>query len=246
MNPISFAQSNQDVRGDAAECQYEVSPLNSREAYDIAAARYDAWAWQKVWHLYEWPLIEEAIHSAPRSRRVLDIGVGTATYLERLARPGRELCGLDNSWAMLQRAKERLAGRAVLVEADAAAMPFPRRSFDLILMNRVATHLPNVSVLARQFRLLLDRHGTVIVSDVSPDHPYSVTALPVAEGKIPVETYKHSIQEWQQALFCAGLVMVSMQEVNNLDYGQLPRGWLRSIDRSHERPIGFVLVARAA
>jgi SAM-dependent methyltransferase len=63
------------------------------------------------------------------SGRCLDVGCGTGVFLARLAELGWEPVGLDESAAMLERARRRGPG-IELVQADATAIPFPDGSFD--------------------------------------------------------------------------------------------------------------------
>ena len=71
--------------------------------------------------------------------RVLDVGTGTGVAALALADwfPSAEVVGVDLSPAMLAQA-ERKGGRVRFEVADAARLPFPDASFDLVvLMNAV-------------------------------------------------------------------------------------------------------------
>jgi len=65
--------------------------------------------------------------------RVLDIGCGKGVLLHECTRavPGVESAGLDISRYALEHAKEEV--RAQLTEGSAVALPYPDRSFDLVL-----------------------------------------------------------------------------------------------------------------
>jgi ubiquinone/menaquinone biosynthesis C-methylase UbiE len=170
-----------------------------RDAYDAFADRYDRWEWQTFWHHNEGPQIASLVATARRSARVLDVGVGTGFYLSGLAKPGRLACGIDISEGMLRIAQRRLGAWAALVQGDALAMPFADGGFDVVLLNRVATHLPELSPLAAELARVLGGTGRLVVSDVAPEHPYACTELGLEGRTIPVTTYKHTIGEWQRS-----------------------------------------------
>ena len=70
---------------------------------------------------------------------VLELGAGTGRVLFPLARAGVQIVGIDRSAEMLARAQERRtrmrAGRkrVQLVRGDIRALPFPNRSFPLVI-----------------------------------------------------------------------------------------------------------------
>jgi ubiquinone/menaquinone biosynthesis C-methylase UbiE len=71
----------------------------------------------------------------PAGARVLDVGTGPGYlpgYLDR-TRPDLDLWGLDLASAMIRRARRRQRQPLKWLVADALALPFPARTFDLAL-----------------------------------------------------------------------------------------------------------------
>ncbi len=75
---------------------------------------------------------------APPPRRALDLGTGTGDGAVALARrfSDAEVVGLDLAEAMVNEARRKLprelGGRVTFVRGDAASLPFPDASFDLV------------------------------------------------------------------------------------------------------------------
>src|SRR5687767_2449625 len=89
-------------------------------------------------HHYDgrWRPIAEAIarhYGLTSGNTVLDVGCGKAFLLHDLqqAVPGLEVTGLDISRYAIEHAKEEIRDHLVL--GNAASLPFPDRSFDLVL-----------------------------------------------------------------------------------------------------------------
>lgn len=67
------------------------------------------------------------IHHTPRN--ILDLGCGTGTATNLLARKGYSVVGLDASRSMLDVAREKSDHRIPLVQADFRALPFRNETF---------------------------------------------------------------------------------------------------------------------
>jgi SAM-dependent methyltransferase len=81
-----------------------------------------------------------------RETTVLDVGTGTGRAALTLAAAGARVTGVDASAEMLRVARERAAtGRleVTFAPADAHALPFPDRSFDVAVSLRVLMHTPD-------------------------------------------------------------------------------------------------------
>lgn len=64
---------------------------------------------------------------------VLDVGCGTGTHLDLYRKAKCEVYGIDASPAMLNEARNKLGVEANLHMGDAADMPYPDGSFDLVI-----------------------------------------------------------------------------------------------------------------
>lgn len=93
---------------------------------------------------------------APRS--VLDVGCGEGYMLGALAdaKLGGSLVGVDFSDWAIERAKERLAGRADLSVKDVRTLADDGRKFDLVMMLEVLEHLPDPAVMLPVLEQLAD------------------------------------------------------------------------------------------
>ena len=99
--------------------------------------------------------------------RVLQVGCGTGValpHLSRLCIP-RVMVGIDIDSALLGEAADRLREkhvRAYLVQADVREMPFPDRSFDLVVDFGVCYHTQHPKDALVEISRVLDTSGTLV------------------------------------------------------------------------------------
>lgn len=89
-------------------------------------------------------------------RRALELGCGTGIFLEKVARSGASIHGLDLSEDLLAKARTRLAGFAnvTLDQGNAEQMPYEPESFDAVYGSSVLHHLDLDAALAEVHRVL--------------------------------------------------------------------------------------------
>jgi ubiquinone/menaquinone biosynthesis C-methylase UbiE len=89
-------------------------------------------------------------------RRALELGCGTGVFLERAARSGAEIRGLDLSEDLLAKARVRLAAfpSVTLDQGNAEAMPYPGAHFDAVYGSSVLHHLDLDQALRESYRVL--------------------------------------------------------------------------------------------
>lgn len=222
--------------------------LDAEVAYDLVADVYDEWKWQEVWRAAEWPRVVGELQRIERRlrkiNRLVDIGTGTGSYLASIPGDIRVMhkYGTDISRGMLARAEAKLGRSAILSRSDVRKLAYPDGFFDVALLLRVASHIPNLGEVVSEVARVLSPGGIVLVTDIHSCHTYERTAIPFQGEKIGIETYKHSIREWERASLDSGLQFLHQEVVYPADLvfsgiKELPR----SIDLICNRPILFIL-----
>lgn len=115
---------------------------------------------------------------------VLEVGCGTGRIVERLARTGLEVIGVDASEAMLSAARVRLAGlaNASVQSMSAESLSLPRRFQAVIWPLNVLWHLPSLQAqldALRRVRSCMVEGGLLVV-DLS--NPLTLTNQRVGDG----------------------------------------------------------------
>lgn len=108
----------------------------NRESYNNMASEFSA-SRAKFWEELEFL----AEHAVP-GMNVLDIGCGNGRFYPLLKERGVEYTGVDNSLGLLKEARHAFPN-TVFVEADATALPFPDRSFDVAFSFATLHHVPS-------------------------------------------------------------------------------------------------------
>jgi ubiquinone/menaquinone biosynthesis C-methylase UbiE len=103
----------------------------------------------------------------PTGKRVLQVGCGSGValpYLSRLCRPCA-LTGIDIDTALLGDSHDRLREEQIdvqLLEADVRDMPFPDRSFDVVVDFGLCYHVKRPDAALREIARVLDSCGTLV------------------------------------------------------------------------------------
>jgi ubiquinone/menaquinone biosynthesis C-methylase UbiE len=143
--------------------------------------------------------------------RALDIGTGTAKipllFLSR--RPGCSVLAVDMAEQMLRVAARNIEAAGLshacrIARMDAKALDVPPASFDLVMSNSIAHHIPEPLDLFREIARVAGRDGAVLVRDLlRPDTEDAAWAI--------VRRVAAGDSERQQRLFfdslCAALTL---------------------------------------
>ena len=99
--------------------------------------------------------------------QVLDVGCGTGIQLASYQQAGCRVTGIDASPAMLEVARRRLGPEASLAVADAARMPHPDHTFDLVLAATVLHEMaPRMRTAALgEMKRVLRPDGRILLID---------------------------------------------------------------------------------
>lgn len=158
--------------------------------------------------------------------RILDVATGSADIPNALLAWSRRrelnltVIGVDNQAAMLRMAQASAPG-VCLVQADALALPFPPKSFDLALCALAFHHLgfeASVRLLAAMDRLTT---RGFVVSDLKRDKPTlwgveaamaAVKAHPFTRHDAPASVRRaFTVREYQKMVALSGVQQVRVQ-----------------------------------
>jgi ArsR family transcriptional regulator len=113
----------------------------------------------------------DALGSAP-IRDLVDLGTGTGRMLQLIAPRVQRAVGLDASHAMLSVARANLEKAALtrieLRQGDIYAPPFPRNTFDLVIIHQVLHYLDDPARAIREAARLVSPGGRILVVDFAP------------------------------------------------------------------------------
>jgi ubiquinone/menaquinone biosynthesis C-methylase UbiE len=168
------------------------------DAFSEIASHYEQVVDSELRKFWGWSyegFIENLINLTPLGENdlVLDIASGTAVIPLKLVEHGkasRKIIGLDITYAMLEKGKQKISKRGVngqisLVCGNALAMPLRSASFDTIVCG-LATHHLDVGVLLNEINRLLRPSGQLTIADVGGAAAWQ---MPVVNTMIRTATF---------------------------------------------------------
>jgi SAM-dependent methyltransferase len=124
------------------------------------------------------------------SGRVLDNGCGIGLYVEKLAAYGGRVVGVEFE---LDRARQALAGSALIGCAAGEALPFPAASFDFILSHEVLEHVADDRRAMEEMARVLRRGGRIALFVPNRGYPFETHGVfwrgRYRFGNIPLVNY---------------------------------------------------------
>ena len=179
----------------------EILDVN-RRYHDVAAAGYDAkWGvdFGATGRAQVLGKVRKLLGPRPGPfARSLEIGAGTGYFSLNLAHEGvvgAPVC-TDVSPGMLTALEGNAAALGIGVETvacDAAALPFPAGSFDLVLGHAVLHHLPELDAAFAEFRRVLRPGGVLMFAGEPSRHGDRLAALPKRAGLLAAPLWRRAM-----------------------------------------------------
>ena len=176
---------------------------------------------------------------------VVDVGTGVGHTLRRVAPSFRTAIGVDATREMLDAGKGVLAGagigNAVLVQADATALPIASGSSDVVTSRLAAHHFADAAGAFREIARILRPGGLlVLVDNYAPDDPELQRFINEVETlRDPSHVRNYTVAGWSDLLQQAGLrttvdsdtAVTKLTTENWLERSQTPRDRAEEVRR---------------
>jgi ubiquinone/menaquinone biosynthesis C-methylase UbiE len=100
-----------------------------------------------------------------RGRKVLEIGFGEGYGTYYLSEVAKEITGIDVSHSLVEHAKSKYSRENLyFIRSDAATLPFPDASFDVVVSSQVLEHVKDYMGFLKETARVLKPGGTALVA----------------------------------------------------------------------------------
>jgi SAM-dependent methyltransferase len=151
-------------------------------------------------------------------QRVLDVATGSGNTAIAAARRFCDVTGLDYVDALMDRGRERAAAERVHVEfvhGDAEDLPFPARSFDVVLSTFGAMFAPDQERTAAEMVRVLRPGGKIGMTNFTPESLAAAFSMAAARYALPPRGVKPPVlwgtEERLRDLFGTALAALSVR-----------------------------------
>lgn len=146
--------------------------------------------------------------------RILDLACGPGLLIDAAAPTAALTIGADLTWAMLQKARQRVVkGRVAFVQAHAAALPFADATFDAAITRLSFHHLRDVPHVLAELRRRIKVGGWLIAADIvsSPDPDEAMLHNALEQLRDPTHIGMMSSEALRGAIEAAGFTLQDEQ-----------------------------------
>lgn len=159
------------------------------------------------------PVLGEIIDTLPVGRAV-DAACGTGRLTTLLSRRGHHVVGVDDSPAMLHRAKSRLPG-VDFVLGDLLQLPLADHAADLVITGLALTHIPELGPAFAEFARVLRPGGHLVISEVHDQLVLlgsAVKAAGPAGQPAQATTHRHTTADFLRVGLSTGFAVRRFEE----------------------------------
>ena len=163
--------------------------------------------------------------------RVLDVACGTGQLLKVLSErsDSSELVGIDMVPAMLNVARRRLGERAILLQCDAAQLPFEDAYFQLVTCTNALHYFANADATLREIRRVISPNGNLVITDWCRNYTWMRILNRILPWTQHAHTHTFSSNELEQSLSQAGF------RINSETNGKID--WFWGLMTVHATPV---------
>jgi ubiquinone/menaquinone biosynthesis C-methylase UbiE len=184
--------------------QLDIPDMDVESGYRLWADTYDDFNNPLI--SIEEPMIRQLIDPVAPGR-ALDAACGTGRYARYMSQRGHMVSAVDMSAEMIEKARGNAPGVDFKC-ASLEALPFPDRSFDLVMCGLALTHLAEISKAISEIARVLKAGGAAVIADHHPMAGF-LGGSAIFQDKDRfyrnVKSYVHAHSEYVSAFVAAGL-----------------------------------------